>query len=161
MEKNMSHGVTMQRIIYVSESRIEKTESQYAVAAIVEHAQVKNAQLGITGALLYTGGHFAQVLEGTPEAIYMLMAFIYNDPRHGNVVVVDKSSISHRRFHDWQMAYQGPSQFVSRHVTKLLHATSPFQQRRAAEWIMDLAYEFSVPLNLPRYMKLVSSRPSH
>lgn len=150
----------MQRLLYVSKCRMEQTDCELEVAKIVQHSQAKNAQLDITGALLFTGEYFAQVLEGSTEAIHMLMAYIYNDPRHGNVVVVDQSPIIRRRFQDWQMAYQGPSQFVSRHVAKLLHATSQSEQRRAVEWITDLAHEFSVPVNLPRYMKVVSNWPS-
>ena len=150
----------MQRLIYVSESRIEHTDVDSELAKIVDYSQVKNVQLGITGALLFTGKHFAQVLEGPPEAIHILMAFIYNDPRHTNISVVDRSPITDRRFADWQMAYQGPSQFVSRHVARLMDATSQSQRQRAVDWITDLAYEFSIPLNLPKYIKLVSSRPS-
>lgn len=139
----------MQRLLYVSESRIEATQAQCAIDKIVESAQVKNCQLGITGALIFTGRHFAQVLEGSPEAIHMLMAYIYNDPRHGNVVVMDKSPINSRRFPDWQMAYHGPSQFVSRHVKRLLQVTTQSEQQRAVEWITDLAHEFTVPLQSP------------
>ena len=150
----------MQRLLYVSECRIEKANTELEVARIVENSQVKNARLNITGALIFTGEHFAQVLEGSPEAIHMLMAYIFDDPRHGNVVVADKSPITLRRFPDWQMAYQGPSQFVSRHVARLMHATSQSEKRRAAEWITDLAHEFSAPLKLPKYTKVVTARPS-
>ena len=73
----------------------------------------------------------------------MLMAFIHNDSRHRNVKVVDITPISSRQFADWQMAYQGPSQFVSRHVTKLLHTSDPSEQRLAAGWLTELALEFS------------------
>lgn len=73
----------------------------------------------------------------------MLMAYIHNDPRHRNVKVVDTTPISSRQFPDWQMAYQGPSQFVSRHVARLLHASDPSEQRRAAAWLTELAFEFS------------------
>jgi hypothetical protein len=150
----------MHRLLYVSESHIEQSHVQSTVANIVAHSQVKNKQLGVTGALLFTGKHFAQILEGSPEAIDMLMAYIYSDTRHGKIVVIDKSPITRRRFADWQMAYHGPSQFVSRHVAKLLHPSSRSEQRRAVEWITDLAHEFSVPLQLPKYLKVVSTHSS-
>jgi hypothetical protein len=41
------------------------------------------------------------------------------------------------------MAYFGPSQFVSRHVTRLLNDPSPSEYRRGADWLNDLLKEFS------------------
>lgn len=134
----------MQRLLYVSETCIEHSKAQVEVSNIAAHAQVKNLRLDITGALIFTGQHFAQVLEGPPEAVNMLMADIHNDIRHRNIAVVDKSFITRRRFPDWQMAYHGPYPFVARHVAKLFHATSQFERRRAVDWITDLALEFAV-----------------
>jgi Sensors of blue-light using FAD len=136
-------GEVMQRLLYVSESNIEALSADRTVSEIIERAQVKNAQIHVTGALIFTGQHFAQVLEGSPESISMLMAYIYNDPRHTNIVVFDKSPITQRQFPDWTMAYHGPAPFVSRHIAKLREATSKPEQRRAADWLTDLAREFS------------------
>jgi hypothetical protein len=133
----------MQRLLYVSESRLAEADAQSMVSQIVAHAQINNALSGITGALIFTGQHFAQVLEGPEDAINTVMAYIHTDTRHGNIMVVDKSPITRRLFADWQMAYQGPSQFVSRHVTRLLHAISQSDRKRAAEWLTELAREFT------------------
>lgn len=133
----------MHRLLYVSESRIDDVDARSAVSRIVEQAQINNALSGLTGALIFTGQHFAQVLEGPQEAIQTVMAYIHTDKRHSNVVVVDKSPITRRLFADWQMAYHGPSQFVSRHVTRLLHATSQSERQRATEWLTELAREFT------------------
>ena len=140
----------MQRLLYISKSRIADADKQSAVSQTVEHAQINNARLGITGALLFTGLYFAQVLEGSSEAIQTLMADIKTDTRHGKVVVVDESPITERLFPDWQMAYQGPSQFVSRKVERLLHTTSPAERQRAAEWLTDLAREFTATASQPK-----------
>ena len=113
------------------------------VSRIVEQAQINNALSSLTGALIFTGQHFAQVLEGPQEAIHTVMAYIHTDKRHSNVVVVDETPITRRLFADWQMAYHGPSQFVSRHVTRLLHATSQSERRRATEWLTELARQFT------------------
>jgi len=134
----------MQRVLYLSESHIEEADAQLVVSQIVANAQINNARLGITGALIYTGEHFAQVLEGSPETIQMLMARIVADFRHQNVVVVDQSPIDGRRFPEWSLAYQGQSQFVSRHVTRLMNMTSQSEKRRASAWLTDLAHEFSL-----------------
>lgn len=133
----------MQRLLYISKSRIADADKKSAVSQIVAHAQINNARLGITGALLFTGLYFAQVLEGSTEAIQTLMADIKTDTRHGKVVVVDEFPITERLFPDWQMAYQGPSKFVSRRVERLLHTTSPSERQRTADWLTELAREFT------------------
>lgn len=138
----------MQRLLYISESRIAEADAKSVVSQIVERAQIKNARLGLTGALLFTDKYFVQVLEGSHEAIHTLMAYIHTDSRHGNITVVDKSTINDRLFPDWHMAYHGPSRFVSRRVERLLHATSQSEQRRASDWLTDLAWEFSKMRNL-------------
>ena len=73
-----------------------------------------------------------------------IMADITLNPRHQRLVIVDQSPITDRLFSVWQMAYQGPSPFVSRHLTKLLSARSRSEQRRLAEWVTELAREFTV-----------------
>lgn len=138
----------MQRLLYISESHIPETDAQTVVTQIVELAQIKNARLGLTGALLFTDKYFVQVLEGSQQAIQTLMVRLHTDPRHGNISVVDESPIKCRLFPDWHMAYHGPSRFVSRRVESLLHPTSQSEQRRAADWLTDLTSEFSKMRNL-------------
>lgn len=133
----------MKRLLYISESRLDQSDASAAIKQIVADAQIRNAELALTGALLFTGTYFAQILEGPRESVEQIMAAIRNDTRHENIVVVDHSAIEKRRFPDWKMAYQGPSQFVSRHVVRLLHSPSPSEQRRATEWLTELAHEFS------------------
>ena len=135
----------MQRLLYVSECRINEAEAETVVAQIVADAQKRNADLGVTGALIFTGTHFAQVLEGCKKAIDELMISIHNDTRHGTVSVVERSPITERQFSHWAMAYKGPSQFVSRHVTRLLYTTSETDQRQATGWLIELASEFLKP----------------
>ena len=134
----------MQRLLYISESCIKNSDAEKEAGHIVKFAKIKNARLGITGALIFTGLHFAQVLEGLPESMSALMADITLNPRHQRLVIVDQSPITDRLFSVWQMAYQGPSPFVSRHLTKLLSARSRSEQRRLAEWVTELAREFTV-----------------
>ena len=134
----------MNRLIYISESCIEEVDQQLCVSQIVATANKNNARLETTGALLFTGTHFAQVLEGPAEVVAALIAGISKDSRHKNVRIVDNSLTSTRRFPDWKMAYFGPSQFVSCHVVRLLNARSQSEQRRASEWLADLVHEFSI-----------------
>ena len=130
-------------LLYVSCSKIPAGEVAEAVRRIVETSKAKNPLVGLTGALLCTGSHFAQVLEGKAAAIDALMVRVRSDPRHEDLIVVQYGPIARRQFANWALAYCGPSQFVSNHVTRLLDNSSSFDRRRAARWLSDLIVEFS------------------
>ena len=136
-------------LLYISRSALSPRDAAKGVEQIVATSVARNLTLGITGALLFTGEHFAQVLEGPEESVDVLMADICRDPRHADVLVVDRHALEQRRFPDWSLAYFGPSQFVSRHVTRLLSEPSPRQRRRAAEWLHDLMWEFAAGPGAP------------
>lgn len=133
----------MERLIYVSESKLKDCDADAVIVRIVAESQKRNAELNLTGALIFTGTHFAQVLEGCQKSIDELMSSLYHDNRHEAVWIVDRSPITTRQFSTWAMAYHGPSQFVSRHVTRLFEPTSETEHRRATNWLVELAQEFS------------------
>lgn len=64
-----------------------------------------NEQRAITGMLLFSGVHFAQVLEGPAPALAALMASIAADPRHREVRVLSRTAVTRRDFTGWSMAY--------------------------------------------------------
>ena len=134
----------MERLLYVSKSKIKVADVHAVVSHIVAKSKDWNIDHNLTGALIFTGTHFAQVLEGSQKDIDDVMVMIKNDPRHEEVSVINRSPISGRQFPNWAMAYQGPSRFVSRHVTRLLHATSGLEQQRATDWLIQLAHEFVI-----------------
>ena len=86
---------------------------QAEVARIVDEAGVKNAALGITGALAYNGRNFCQVLEGLPEVVLPLLARIEQDERHAGFKVLDEKEISERHFPDWSMQLAGGFDFFT------------------------------------------------
>ena len=135
----------MQRLIYVSKSKVKAADARAVIAQIIAGSDKRNSYLEVTGALIFSGAHFAQVLEGSQKAINELMISINNDTRHEAISVVDRSSITERQFSRWAMAYQGPSQFVSRHVTRLFDTTPGADQKRATHWLTQLAREFLRP----------------
>ena len=132
----------MERLLYVSQSKINEAEASSVVARIVATSIERNKEHNLTGALIFTGTHFAQVLEGSQKNLDDFMVKIKNNPSHGSMRVIDRSPITERQFGHWSMAYQGPSQFVSRHVTQLLQDTSQSERQRAAAWLTELAREF-------------------
>lgn len=70
----------MERIVYVS--RAAEGFDLEAVWAMAARARVRNAETGVSGALVHLDGWFAQVLEGPPEAVGATFARIVADPRH-------------------------------------------------------------------------------
>lgn len=130
-------------LVYLSRSTEQPSVANGCVEQIVATARARNPSLGLTGALLFTGEHFAQVLEGPTASIDRLMARIAKDPRHDQLMVVARQPIAERRFGQWSMAYSGPSQFVARHVTRLLTNPAPPEQGRSVNWLNDLMWEFA------------------
>jgi hypothetical protein len=64
-----------------------------------------NAELDITGMLLYREGFFIQVLEGEEKPVIALYEKIKGDKRHGNVMLVSQKPVSYRTFEQWSMGF--------------------------------------------------------
>lgn len=91
----------LHQVFYISRSLATPQE----VDRILERARHHNSLRGVTGALLFTGGHFAQLLEGSREALADTMAEIKADARHEAVTLLIDGEASSRRFEAWTMAY--------------------------------------------------------
>ncbi|NUZ04224.1 BLUF domain-containing protein [Piscinibacter koreensis] len=72
---------------------------------ILQISRRNNRQRDITGCLLYSGDHFAQVLEGRSDVVEPLLDRIAVDPRHHEVRVLRSMPCSARRYGDWSMGY--------------------------------------------------------
>ena len=127
--------MTMTSILYISTSAMDADSAERQVNTIVDIARERNPFFELTGALLFTGVHFAQVLEGHDEDIDEMLQSIKRDPRHREIMVMDRSPLVNRRFKDWSMAYSGPSAFVSGFVTRLLNARSTPEHDLSAKWL--------------------------
>ena len=92
----------LKRIKYLSRQSYAMTRSD--VDEIVASSRVRNAKLGITGALVATGNVFFRIIEGPAEAIDRLFATIKADTRHTDVVClavqIDREE---RLFPNWGM----------------------------------------------------------
>lgn len=71
---------------------------------ILRGAQGRNEKVGLTGAIAVSGARYFQVLEGAEEAIDATLARIEGDPRHENVQVMSRRSVTHRAFEAWSLA---------------------------------------------------------
>ena len=68
------------RVLYVSEALVDPCGD--GPRNIIDVSTVRNASLGVTGVLCFSGDHFAQLLEGPPGALDVLMGAIRRDARH-------------------------------------------------------------------------------
>ena len=91
----------LHHLVYSSTANINLTETEL-------HQQLgpwrtKNAQLAITGLLLFSEGHILQVLEGDASQVHQLYATIAADPRHRSVVKLADGPVPTRAFAEWSM----------------------------------------------------------
>jgi hypothetical protein len=131
-------------LMYASVNRVPAARVAGVVDTIVTTARARNASHGITGALLFTGLHFVQIVEGPAAAIAALWANMQADPRHDGLVLANHGPLAERRFHGWSLAYAGPAHYVHKRVQLLFNAADPVKRDRAARWLAELMYLFSI-----------------
>ena len=88
------------RIIYISS--LGEDYGKDDVTDIVNVAQRKNAENGITGLLIFNGLNFLQILEGNRKAVESTYSRIVLDPRHYSVVTL-VSETAEPVFDAWSM----------------------------------------------------------
>ena len=97
------------KLVYCSQNRIRGNSTEVAteLRSILNSARANNSRIGVTGALLYNAGNFAQVLEGPLSSIEQVFEVIQRDPRHSEVVVIQSGPAEVREFPEWSMALAG------------------------------------------------------
>jgi len=91
----------MHRLVYFSNADLDLNLS--AIEGMVEKSAERNRPLRISGALLYNGLNFLQILEGPRQALTPLYLQIRRDSRHSGVVKLVHERISIRSYPDWGM----------------------------------------------------------
>jgi len=91
----------MHRLVYFSNANLDLNLS--AIEGMVETSAERNRLRHISGALLYNGLNFLQILEGPRQALTPLYLQIRTDSRHSGVVKLVHERISMRSFPDWGM----------------------------------------------------------
>jgi hypothetical protein len=85
-------------------SRAAEEIDHVAVGSIVESAQRRNLARGITGVLVFGSGVFFQWIEGPPAQMQSLIASLHADPRHHDLVSLDRSEEKRERLYpNWDM----------------------------------------------------------
>lgn len=104
---------SLYQLVYCSQNTLDaarlgqRADVDAEIRGILAKSRANNGRDGITGALLFSAGCFAQVLEGSLPAVERTFERIQCDPRHGTVTVLRCAPIAAREFGDWSMAYAG------------------------------------------------------
>ena len=79
------------RTLYCSRNFVagDAAQRKAEISHILTAARFNNSRKGVTGALLFNSGYFAQVLEGPREAVEQIFEKIQRDDRHGDVTVLE------------------------------------------------------------------------
>ena len=109
------------RLVYVSRNRIEADGPALLqeIGGILDKSRSRNAEDGITGALMYNDGCFAQVLEGEHDALQETFERIQCDERHDEVCLLGLERVEARGFGNWSMAYVGQDEASRRSFAAL------------------------------------------
>ena len=75
------------------------------IEAILRSARTNNPLDGLTGVLIFNGGAFVQILEGSEQAVNEIVGRLCTDKRHSNFFIREERLIEERAFPDWSMAY--------------------------------------------------------
>lgn len=101
---------TIYQLVYCSRNTIgecQVADVDAEILRILEASRRNNVHDKVTGALLFSAGSFAQVLEGPLAEVEKVFERIQRDPRHADVVVLSVLRSHKRDFADWSMAYAG------------------------------------------------------
>ena len=96
-------------LAYFSRNALDGSPEQIqdGIASILTSARRNNVLRGVTGALLFSDGCFAQVLEGRQEDVEATFETIQCDIRHREVTIMHAHSVEARSFGAWSMAFGG------------------------------------------------------
>jgi hypothetical protein len=97
-------GKPMFSVVYVSSA--VKPFAQAQLLELLAGSRAANAQLGVSGMLLYKCGNFMQVLEGEESVVRRLLARIGADTRHRGVLVLLQQQQESRDFPEWSMGFR-------------------------------------------------------
>ncbi|WBH15957.1 BLUF domain-containing protein [Sphingomonas radiodurans] len=93
---------TLYTFVYCSRAAEGVDEAE--VHRLIEAAQRHNHDHGITGVLVFGSGVFFQWIEGPGAEVQKLIASLHGDPRHYDIVELDRSEDKRERLYpSWEM----------------------------------------------------------
>ncbi|MEM9713074.1 MAG: BLUF domain-containing protein [Actinomycetota bacterium] len=125
------------RLVYVSRN---DTATDEDVEAILRTSRHRNASFGVTGALLFNSGCFAQVLEGGHDTVQRLYERIQLDERHTDVHLLDFDEIEERTFGHWSMGFVEEESEAAHRFAGIAASTGFDPSTLDGDLIFDLMY---------------------
>lgn len=99
----MQTDADLHELLYISV--IAPTAPLDTVGKIARHARQANAQVNITGLLVFDGERFCQYLEGPADDLGRLYERIEVDPRHREVRLLHTGKSNERQFRRFSMGF--------------------------------------------------------
>lgn len=130
-------------IAYFSKSTINGSREDIAntIESILKLARLKNKERNITGALLYSGGYFSQVIEGPMDELEDLFEIIQNDPRHSEVRVLHFNPVEARHFSGWSMALAGVEDSMLLGIDEILKSPDELNTKQAGVHLINILHD--------------------
>ena len=97
----------MHRLIYMSSAAHDMTDAE--LVQLLEQARARNAELNLTGMLLYKDGFFLQVLEGDKQHVDAVYRSICLDERNTAPYLIEEDEVEDRNFPAWTMGFHNLS----------------------------------------------------
>ena len=118
----------LRRLLYVSD--LAPAMPSTVVGQILRQSRERNHRLQLSGALLFDGERFCQLLEGDPDTAQALMRRIAQDARHCHVhLLLDKLDEAPRLMTQWCCGYADHEAFDAIRIAAVAgpeHCTSEF-----------------------------------
>jgi hypothetical protein len=93
----------LERLVYRSKAAGDM--GSLSLFNLLAQARKRNAQLDITGHLIFDGEFFTQWVEGPSTALDALWQSLQKDERHREIMLITRTPIDQRRFSEWHMAF--------------------------------------------------------
>jgi hypothetical protein len=123
---------------------------------ILERSRARNAEAGVTGALMFNEQRFVQILEGGRDAVEETFARIQRDARHTAISVIGRRKEPRRRFSAWSMAFVGRSRQARAYYWYFTRQTDFLWQRMDSDVISQLMLNM-IDLDEARFLRQEAS----
>lgn len=132
--------MSLYSLAYISRNTMKGSSEEIAeqVRDILGTAHKNNPAMGVTGALLYSGGYFCQVIEGERDALEELFEAIQMDHRHGEVTVLHFEPLEERAFSEWAMALAGVEESMRFDIEGILASKDELKMHAAGKDIASV-----------------------
>lgn len=139
----MSHD--LHRLVYLSRNVIAPERLSVEIDAILAGARRFNEASGVTGALMFNAGRFAQVLEGPRQALETTFERIQCDARHEDAVILQFEPVEARGFPNWSMAYVGDAAEAGGLFDRIAEDSGFDRRRMVGEAIFEILFDNMAP----------------